>query len=94
MKGVRWRVGSFAPTRVTRDELALIDAGTLYITNKRVIFQGGKKNSAIRLVALIAFQPYSDGLVLEKASGRSPHLILDGDAEAAAAVLSGALARA
>lgn len=91
-KGVRYRAGTITPQRVTRDELTFIDDGTLYITNKRVIFDGQKKNSAIRYSALIGMQMYADGIALEKATGKSPHLMLDGDVEHAAVTLSTMLA--
>lgn len=86
-KGVRYRVGSITPQRVTRDELTHIDDGTLYVTNKRVLFDGLRKNSAIRYSALLSFSVHSDGIILEKATGKSPHLILDGDVTEAAIVL-------
>jgi hypothetical protein len=93
-KGVRYRVGTITPQRVTRDELTFIDRGTVYFTNKRVIFDGQKKNSTIRHTALIGFQTYADGLVLEKATGKSPHLMLDGDVEVGAVTLGTLLAEA
>lgn len=73
-KGVRYRVGSVRVERITREELTEIDRGRLYLTNKRVIFDGSKKNSTVRLSSLLSFTPFSDGVVLEKASGKSPHL--------------------
>ena len=94
MKGVRWRIGSINPIQITRDELTMIGVGMVYITSKRVIFKSDKRNTTLRLSSLIAFRPYSDGLVLEKATGRSPHLIIKGDVERAAAILAGVLAKA
>ena len=47
-KGLRFRLGSIAPQRVTTDELTRIDQGTVFFTNKRVIFDGSKKNTASR----------------------------------------------
>jgi hypothetical protein len=93
-KGVRYRVGTVTPQRVTRDELTHLDRGTVYFTNKRVIFDGERKNTAIRHSALIGFRSYADGVVLEKATGKSPHLILTGDAEVAAVTLGALLADA
>lgn len=92
-RGVYYRSPRIPPTRVKQDLLTQIDRGELYITNKRVLFNGTKKNTTIRMSALIGFTPYSDGLELEKSSGRSPVLILHDDAELAAAVLAGALVR-
>jgi len=93
-KGVRYRFGSIAAQRVTRDELILIDEGTLYVTNKRIIFDGARKNVTIRYSALIAFQVCSDGLILEKTAGKSPHLVMDGDVQQAAVTLGAMLAQA
>lgn len=75
-KGLRYRVGSVQVQRITRDEMVEIDRGRLYVTNKRVIFDGAKKNTTIRLSALLSFSPYSDGVALEKASGKAAHLVL------------------
>ena len=88
-KGLRFRLGSIAPQRVTTDELTRIDQGTVFFTNKRVIFDGSKKNTAIKHSALIGIQAYSDALVLEKATGRSPYLFIkDADMERAAAIIT------
>jgi len=92
VRGVYYRVGASRPHRVTTEGLVPIEQGMLYITNKRVILDGQTRNFALRLSSLIAFQSYSDGVVLEKASGKNPHLIVNGDAELAA-VLLGALMR-
>jgi len=91
-KGLRYRVGSVRVQRITREELIEVDRGRLYLTNKRVIFDGGKKNTSIRLSALLSFTPFADGVVLEKSSGRSPHLLLNGDVEVFLSVLGVALA--
>jgi hypothetical protein len=91
-RGIRFRVGSIVPRRVTAEELTLIDQGTLYITSKRVLFNGAKKNTTIRHSALLGVQPFADGMVLEKATGRSPHLRVLGDTEVAVAILCGAMA--
>lgn len=94
-KGLRYRVGSVQVQRVTRDDMVEIDRGRLYVTNKRVIFDGAKKNITIRLSALLSFSPYSDGVVLEKASGKAAHLVLSNvDLEVFLIVLGAALATA
>lgn len=93
MRGVYYRVGASRPHRVTTDGLTRLDNGDLYITNKRVIFNGSRRNVSLKLSSLLAFEAFSDGFALEKASGRSPHFILDGDAELANVMLGAALAR-
>ena len=71
-KGFYYRVGSISPQRITSDELQVIDRGTIYITNKRLIFCGRLKNSNIALGKILSITPYSDGVGIEKDSGKSP----------------------
>lgn len=92
-KGLRYRVGSVKVQRITREELTEVDRGRVYLTNKRVIFDGGKQNKTIRLSSLLSFTPFSDGVILEKASGRPPHLVLHGDVEVFLCVLGAVLAQ-
>lgn len=54
-------------------------------------FDGRRNNRAIRYSALIGLAAYSDALVLEKGTGKGPHLVLD-DVELAAVTLSAAMA--
>ncbi len=49
MKGVRWRVGSISTQKVTTDVMTQSSTGSLYITSKRVFFDGAKKNMSIPL---------------------------------------------
>lgn len=86
-RGVYYRVGASRPHRVTNEGLTEIDQGIIYITNKRVLFDGVRRNTSIRMSNIIAFTPYSDGIMIEKSSGRSPVLVLKGDAEFAAVLL-------
>jgi hypothetical protein len=72
MKGVYYRAGSVKVQRITSDQLQVIDNGTLYVTNKRLIFIGGRKNSNIQLGKVLSVNPYSDGVGIEKDSGKSP----------------------
>lgn len=74
MKGVYYNIGSISPSRITSEELTVIDSGTVYITNKRLIFMGGKKNTNIKLDKILTLTPYSDGVGIEKDAGKSPIL--------------------
>lgn len=73
-KGVRYRVGNIKPKKITVDTLSEIDNGTLFITNKRIIFMGTHKNINIKYSSILAIVPYSDGVGIEKDSGKSPIL--------------------
>jgi hypothetical protein len=87
MKGVRWRIGQVAVERVTRDEMVQVDSGTLYVTNKRLLFDGQKKNTVINLSKIMHFTVFTDGLKIEKDSGKDQYFLGGGDLEILGAVL-------
>jgi hypothetical protein len=91
MKGLHWRVGSIAPSRVTREELTRLDSGTLYVTNKRILLTGAAKNYQLRYSGVLGIEVFSDAIRIEKSSGRSPVLVLR-DPEIPAAILAAVLA--
>jgi hypothetical protein len=91
MKGLRWRLGSVAVSRVTREEVQRLDAGTLYITSKRILLSGAYRNYQLRYSAILGIEVFSDAIRIEKASGRSPVVVLQ-DPEIPAAILSAELA--
>ena len=86
-KGVRYRVGSYEPERITTTSLQEIDNGRLFVTSKRLIFMGGKKNTNIKFANILSLVPYSDGVGIEKDSGKSPVLICQ-DADILVRILS------
>jgi len=73
-KGIRYNVGTYAPRKITQTQLQQIDNGNLFVTNKRIIFIGGHKNTNIRLSNVLSIKPYSDAVEVEKSSGKSPIL--------------------
>ena len=93
MKGVYYRLGSFEPSIVRDEHLEQVDSGTLYLTNKRLLYRGARKSSSIRLNKILAFRVAEDGLIVEKETGRHPHFQLVGDVELGAVVLGSLLAR-
>ncbi len=81
-KGVYYRIGSCSPKKVTTTEKKLIDTGTLYLTNKRLIFVGSKSTKTIYLNKILSIEPYVDGVEIVKESGKFPLLkFSSGDAE-------------
>jgi hypothetical protein len=78
-------------SRVARDELQQLDSGMLYITSKRVLLNGRAKNYQLRYSAILGIEVFSDAIRMEKASGRSPMLVLN-DPEIPAAILTALLA--
>ncbi len=73
--------------RVTREEMRQIDTGTLYITNKRLLFNGAGKNFNVPYKKVVQFTAYKDGLKIERDSGRDQYFIGSGDIELLTAIL-------
>jgi hypothetical protein len=71
-KGLYWNMGDYAVNRVAQDMLTPIDTGTVYITNKRILFNGEMKNVSIKLQKILDFTSYKDGVMVEKDTGKSP----------------------
>jgi hypothetical protein len=88
MKGVRYRVGSIKPQRITSEQWKQIDYGKMYLTNKRIILIGQSKNSNIKLQKVLSFTPYSDGIEISKDTGRSPLIKFSNNADIFALILS------
>ncbi|MGV3597295.1 MAG: hypothetical protein ACO1PI_05455 [Bacteroidota bacterium] len=78
-KGFYLNMGTYSSHTPTSQEYKLIDKGTLYLTNKRIIFTGGLKNSNIRLDKILYIQPSTDGVEINKDAGRNPILTFKGD---------------
>ncbi|MFN2563672.1 MAG: hypothetical protein ABR499_01505 [Gemmatimonadaceae bacterium] len=93
-RGLTYRVDGAAPKRVTRDGLAPVDWGLLYVTSRRLVFTGQKTRETTRFSELLGLEVFADAIVLEKTSGRKPHLFLEGDVEVIAAVITEVMAHA
>jgi hypothetical protein len=89
VRGLRYRAGSVTLHRVTREVLTPIDTGSLSVTSKRLIFDGAHRNVALRHSSLLAVRVFSDGIEVEKASGRSPFFLFSDDTQMIAAIISG-----
>jgi hypothetical protein len=86
-KGVYYRMGSVNVQRVTEEVMQHIDSGAVYITNKRIIFVGGKKNTNIRINRILGFNIYQNGIDVVKDSGRNPFLAMDQNVDVCGLVL-------
>jgi hypothetical protein len=89
--GVYWKTGAFGVKPMTRDALVKIDAGQALITNKRLLFMGSLKNTNIKLDKILDVTKYSDGVGIEKDSGKSPVLSFDQDIDIFCATLARAI---
>jgi hypothetical protein len=70
MRGLSYRVGSLRVERVTQDVLKQLDTGQLYVTSKRLIFDGSRKSTAITYRKVLNITRYSDGIGVEKDTGK------------------------
>ncbi len=86
-KGVYWRIGEVKAQRITQEVLRLIDSGTVYLTNKRLIFMGGRKNTTLRLNKIMDYEVFSNGVQLQKDAGKSPFLEFSDDVDIFALLL-------
>lgn len=93
MKGLSWRMGSLAFQKVTTDIMAQLDTGTLYITSKRLFFDGSQRNRSLALGKITKYTVFKDGLQIEKDTGKDPYFVGTGDWELAGACLDAALAK-
>lgn len=86
-KGVYYRMGSVSAKTVSEDVWQIIDKGNLYLTNKRLIFMGGRGNKTIRLDKILDITPYKNGVDIQKDSGKSPFLEFSQDVDIFSMVL-------
>ena len=88
VKGVYYRFGSMSVKPQSQDVWQTIDTGTLYLTSKRLIFMGGSGNKTIPINKILDFKPYSNGVDIQKDSGKSPFLEFSDDTELFSMILS------
>ena len=67
--------------------------GYIELENLRLIFDGARKNTVIRLANILSVTPYADAVGIDKTSGRNP-IFTVADAEWLTVLLSGVMAHA
>ncbi len=78
---LRYRSGTIRTHRVSEEVMTLLDTGTLYFTNKRLLFHGAKKTTQIPLTKIIDSTFYADGLLVQKDTGKPQIFQFIGDME-------------
>lgn len=69
-KNLSFSIGSMKPVAIKESVWDRIDNGDIYITNKRIIFNGGKKTLSIKLSNILDIDLFAmDGLLIAKNSG-------------------------
>lgn len=61
-KGLSYRVGGFNGERVTTEHNEITDCGDLTVTNKRVVFQGSKKNVTYTIGSITAINKFGNAV--------------------------------
>ena len=92
-RGVYYRATSSPAPHVAEADLRQVESGTLYVTDRRILFHGERKDVDIKLANVLSFQVFTGGIALEKSRGKSRYVQFDGDVELLAAILGRLLAR-
>lgn len=79
-KGLYYRTGAFKGQRVQTSETVHVDTGLLGVTNKHIYFAGASKRFRINYNKIVAFEPYSDGIGVQRdAQTAKPQTFVTGD---------------
>jgi hypothetical protein len=77
--GIRFLSGIINTQRLSSEALLHRGFGTLYFTNRRILFNGNSKTTQIYLGKIIGITFYSDGLRIEKETGKDQIFTFSGD---------------
>lgn len=70
MRGLSVRTGSSRGTRLDRTTLDVDDHGTLYVSNQRVLFVGGRKTVDIPFTRLVGVEAFVDGMKVNRSNAK------------------------
>lgn len=71
MKGASYRIGSLKPRYRNLDGIKEMAVGSLYITNKRLFFDGGSLSATITFNGIVNVECYSNGIEVGKINDRN-----------------------
>ncbi|MFT3822849.1 MAG: hypothetical protein QM731_02970 [Chitinophagaceae bacterium] len=73
-QGGNYTMGSLTVLKNAKSYFSFIDRGSLYITNKRLIFVGREKgqNRTIKIDDILEFSLFRDGILIGKPNGKKP----------------------
>lgn len=66
IKGVSYRIGRMRGRPVEHSSMVQLGTGTLYVTNKKLIFNSPSKGLKIPYSKIVGMTPYSDGLEIQR----------------------------
>jgi DNA-directed RNA polymerase subunit RPC12/RpoP len=68
IRGVRFRFGGYTP--IKSEAMTPLATGLLYVTSKRLLFNGDRRNTTINLTKIVDGHVYADALRIEKSTGK------------------------
>ena len=92
VKGMTFRAGVIDIKQFHEDVVKELDSGTLYFTNKQIIFSGERTHHVYLWDSLIGVTPYRDGIAIERNAPPNPMFRLD-DPEYATVLITCRMAR-
>lgn len=78
MKGVTYRTGGFKGHPVEHSYMDQAGIGSLYITNKHIIFHSSERSTKIPYKKIIGLNPYQDGMGVQQDGANAKKLIFQG----------------
>lgn len=74
IRGVRFRIGQTTPIR--SEELTVLASGMLYVTSKRLVFNGDRRNTNVTFRRMLGTAVFRDAIEIEKTTGRSDYFYM------------------
>ena len=78
MKGVTYRTGGFKGHPVETSFMENMGLGSLYVTNKNIIFMGQTRSIKVPYNKIIGINPYSDGMEVQRDGNNVKRLAFQG----------------
>ena len=78
VKGVTYRTGGFKGHPVEHSYMDNAGTGTLYITNKHIIFHSSERSAKIPYKKIIGLNPYQDGMGVQQDGANAKKLVFQG----------------
>ena len=78
MKGVTYRTGGFKGHPVETSYMENMGLGSLYVTNKNIIFMGQTRSIKVPYNKIIGINPYSDGMEVQRDGNNVKRLVFQG----------------
>ncbi|MCU0446663.1 MAG: hypothetical protein MUE85_17290 [Microscillaceae bacterium] len=92
-KGLYWRKSTENDKDLKKEGWQVVDNGTLYLTNKRVLFKGQKGDKIVLLNRIFDFIVFSNGIEVEKEGERHPFLRFEKNTDIFAMLLGKAISQ-